>query len=558
MNAIDVTQQEENKPKTMKLKFIFTIISLTLLCSKIAGQNTSNLVTGKVSFVTSKNVYVKFETTEHIKIGDTLKFLNQKKACLLVQNKSSKSIVCKPLFGCEVNKGDAIYFNYHIPTIIKNAQKEVKNTSGIVKKSIDKQVEKENPIIKNPEKIRGKLSASSYSTFSNTGNDRHKMMYRFSMDAKNINNSKFSFNTYLNYRQYIQPKDTSSYQPKNTFNIYNFALKYDVDPTLSLVIGRKINTKTSSLGAIDGLQVEKFFGKNYVGAIAGFRPDINDYNFNSNLFEYGGYIGRSINTPNLYSQTTLGVLQQTNNGEIDRRYAYFQHSSTILKKLNLFSSMEFDLYNKVDSIAKNSIDLSNLYISARYRFSRKFNLMISYDSRKRILYYETYKTDIERLLDDNEARQGVRFRVNLKPSKFLSTGFSYSKRFQSSTQSKSDNINGYASLSKIPTIGGRLSFNYNKNTSNYLESNILSIRHSRELIRNKLSADFYFRIVDYNYFNNNTKFKQNYYGTNLSLRVNKNLKFNVFGELSTSSDPTNNYRINASIVKRFNNKKRKK
>ena len=529
-----------------------------LLCTKMASQDKSKLITGTVSFITSKNVYVKFKSTEHIKIGDTLKFLNQKKACLLVQNKSSKSIVCKSLFSCEVKKGDAVFFNYQVSTIVKNEQKEVKTTPQIVKKIIKKQDKKESSVIKNLEKIRGKFSASSYSTFSNAGSDRHKMMYRFSMDARNINNSKISFDTYLNYRQYIQPKDTSSYQPKNTFNVYNFALKYDVDPTLSLVIGRKINTKTSSLGAIDGLQVEKFYGKNYIGAIAGFRPDINNYNFNSNLFEYGGYIGRISNNPNAYSQTTLGVLQQTNNGEIDRRYAYFQHSSTILKKLNLFSSMEFDLYNKVDSIAQNSIDLSNLYISARYRFSRKFNLMISYDSRKRILYYETFKTDIERLLDDNEARQGVRFRINLKPSKLLSTGFSYSKRFQSSTQSKSDNINGYASLTKIPTIGGRISFNYNKNTSNYLESNILSVRHSRELIRNKLSADFYFRMVDYNYFNNNTKFKQNYYGTNLSLRISKNLKFNIFGELSTSSDPLNNYRINASITKRFNNKNRKK
>jgi len=47
------------------------------------------------------------------------------------------------------------------------------------------------------------------------------------------------------------------------------------------------------------------------------------------------------------------------------------------------------------------------------------------------------------------------------------------------------------------------------------------------------------------------------YGTNLSLRMSKTLKLNVFGELSTSSDPTNNYRINASIVKRFNNKRKK-
>ncbi|PCH51267.1 MAG: hypothetical protein COC22_05380 [Flavobacteriaceae bacterium] len=520
----------------------------------MVGQEKKILLTGIVSYVTSQNVYVKFESTNNINIGDTLRFLNQKKPCLLVQNKSSKSTVCISLFGCDIKKGDTVFFNYKIDKI-EDLQKEVETTSTKIKKPIKTKQEKKEAYnnTENSEQIRGKLSASSYNDFSNSGNDRYKMMYRFSMDAKHINNSKFSFDTYLNYRQYFQQKDTSRYQPKNTFNIYNLALKYDVDPTFSLVLGRKINIKTSSLGAIDGLQAEKFFGKNYVGVIAGFRPDINDYNFNSNLFEYGGYIGRSINTPNLNSQTTLGVLQQTNNGSIDRKYAYFQHSSTIFKKLNLFSSMEFDLYNKVDTIAKNSISLSNLYISARYRFSRKFNLMVSYDSRKRILYYETFKSEIERLLDQNEARQGVRFRVNLKPIKYLTTGFSYSKRFQSSAQSKSNNINAYISLYKIPNFGGGISLNYNKNTSNYLKSNVLSIRYSRQLIPNKLSANFYFRMVNYNYFNNNIASKQNYYGTNLSLRLSKTLKFSVFGELSTSNNPTNNYRINASIVKRFKN-----
>ena len=99
---------------------------------------------------------------------------------------------------------------------------------------------------------------------------------------------------------------------------------------------------------------------------------------------------------------------------------------------------------------------------------------------------------------------------------------------------------------------------FNKNTSNYLESNIISIRHSRELIRNKLSTDIYFRMVDYNYYTAYPTNKQNYYGTNLSLRISKSLKLNVFGEVSAITGEKNNYRINASITKRFKNKKPKK
>ena len=182
--------------------------------------------------------------------------------------------------------------------------------------------------------------------------------------------------------------------------------------------------------------------------------------------------------------------------------------------------------------------------------------MLSYDSRKRILYYETFQTEIERLLNDDEARQGFRARINVKPLKNVYTGVSFSKRFQSNIQNKSDNINGYIRLSKIPRLGGRLSLNYNQNTSNYLESKVISISHSRNLFRNRLYADFYFRNVDYNYFNNNTNTTQNYFGINLSLNISRNLRFSIFGELSTSAHLENNYRINTAIVKRFNNKRK--
>ncbi|REE81923.1 hypothetical protein BX611_1465 [Lutibacter oceani] len=529
---------------------------LMLLCPKLFGQDKDILITGKVSFVNSKNIYVKFENTKNINIGDTLKFLNQEKPCLLVQNKSSKSVICISLFNCEIEKGAIVYHNY---TNNDSKKEEIdKKTIIIENKKIIKNIEKSEKELDAIERIRGKLSVASYSDFKPSNNNSHRMMYRFSINAQNIDNSKISLETYLNYRQYFQSKDSAVRQRENVFNIYNLALKYDITPTFLLTVGRKINNKTSSLGAIDGLQAEKFFGNSYVGIIAGFRPDINDYNFNSDLLEYGGYFGRITNNQNFQSQTTLGILQQTNKGLIDRRYAYFQHSSAVLKKLFLFSSMEFDLYNKVDTLTSNTIDLTNLYASAKYKFSRKLDLMVSYDSRKRILYYETFQTEIERLLNDNEARQGLRLRLNLKPTKFLYAGASYSKRFQSSTQNKSNNINAYMSSSKIPGIGGRLSINFNKNTSNYLESTIISIRHSRELILNKLSADFYFRMVDYDYFNENSTNKQNYYGSSLSLRISKSLKFNLFGEMSVISGEKNNYRINTSISKRFKNKRKTK
>ena len=519
------------------------------------GQETSPALKGKVSFITSKNIYVKFDDTKQISIGDTLYISKTNSPCLIVTNKSSSSCVSTLINDCDINKDDEILYKYLLK---KNTNEDDEKQKIALNNTIDSPSENIEDTKKESlyeERIKGRFSVSSYSNLSDIRDDRHRVMTRFSLNVDHINNSKFSVETYLNYRKNFIPDNNSSIKT-SYFNVYNLAVIYDVDTTLSVTLGRKINYKISSLGAIDGLQAEKYFGNNYVGVIAGFRPDFIDYNINTDLLQYGGYVGRVTDSENFRSQTTLGFIEQKNKGAIDRRYTYFQHSSTLFKKLNLFSSVELDLYNKISEENNKSVRLTNLYTSARYRFNRKINLTLSYDSRKRIIYYETYQTQIEQLLDEDIARQGIRARVNVRPIKYLSTAISYSKRFQSNSQNKSDNINSYVSWSRIPRIGGRVSLNYNLNTSNYLKSNIISLRHSRAFFDRKLNADFYYRFVNYDYENNNLKLNQHYVGTYLSYYLYRTLMISLSGEIAIS-DLDNNYRLNTKIVKRFYRNRKK-
>ncbi len=524
------------------------------------GQKADGMLKGKVSFITSKNIYVKFENTEIIKIGDTLRTMDTKSPCLLINNKSSNSIVSSLLNNCIIKKGDEVYYNYALKAFKTPTEKKIQDTILVLKD--DPVKKKQSPY---SEMIKGRVSASSYSTLSDIRDDRHRLASRFSLYADHIGDSKFSFSSYANYQKDILPdspiKNTTA-REKGILRVYDFAARFDADPTLSFVVGRNINQKISSVGAIDGIQAEKHFGKNYIGVIAGFRPDIFDYRFNSNLFEYGAYYGKIINTKNFQSETTLGGLEQRNNGEIDRRYAYFQHSSTIYKKIHLFSSLELDLYDKINNIESNTLRLTNLFTSLRYRFNRDINATISYDSRKRILYYETFQSEIERLLNDDIARQGIRIRLNVRPTDYVYAGISYSKRFQNDQQNKSDNIYIRLGISKIPGIGGRISVNYNINTSNYLNSNILSLRHSRDFFNGKLYADFYYRLVNYTYLSSNvglesSSLTQSYYGTNLSYHLSRRLTFSISGELSTTN-LENNYRIYTRLTKRFYSKRKKR
>lgn len=537
----------------MQLKHFLTVSFLLFSATFLIAQDDSGIITGNVSFVTSKTVYVKFKDTDPIQIGDTLHITEgaMLKPCLLVTQKSSTSCVCTSLSGCEFKKDDLVVFKQvNFPNPVK--EEEISEEEELSKPAGEKPDSKVKPLYEG--RLRGRLSAASYSSLPADGNNKHRTMYRLSFNGDHINNSKFSVESYLNYRQNFIPDAELTGQQTKFFRVYNLAVKYDIDSTLSLTVGRKINNKASSLGAIDGIQGEKFFGKNYAGIIAGFRPDIFDYGFNFDLLEYGAYLGRKTTNKRFYSQTTLGLLEQRNKGQIDRRYAYFQHSSTIGRKLNFFGSFELDLYKKVLEVTSVEPRLTNFYVSGRYRITKRIDLTVSYDSRKRIVYYETLKTEVEQMLDDDIARQGIRARVNVKPLKYVNTGVSYSRRFQIDNQNKSDNINGYVSLSKIPVINGSFSVNFNMNRSRYLESQILSFRHSRSMLNNKLSADLYFRMVNYKYLTSELKFGQQYYGANFTYRITNKLSFSILGEMNAKSS-VNDFRVNTKIIKRFDNKR---
>lgn len=530
----------------MKIKLIFILFLFSTL--SVLAQDVVKNLDGTVTFVTSNNVYVRFENTDDIKIGDKLQ-LNRKE-CLAVSEKSSTSVVCTVINDCVVNTGDAVTYTAVITEEVPSEKIE-DNVDETIPAEVVQPKTTYTEKSQYEENMRGSISAASYNTFSNIREDRHRLQTRFSLDANHIDGGKFSIESNLVYRSVLSAPENYSGRT-SIFNVYNLNTTYQATSDLSINVGRRINPKASTFGANDGLQVENYFGNFYVGGLVGFRPDFFDYGFNSDLFQYGGFAGIETNTSEFYSTTTIGAMEQTNTGATDRRYIFFQHASTIASNLNLFSSMELDIFSPDGGNSR----LTNLYLSARYRFSKAANVMVSYDSRKQIIYYETFQSDIERLLDDDLARQGLRARINVRPAKIIWLGVSYSNRSQSDDQNKSDNINGYATLTKIPGVGGRLNLSYNMNTSRYLTSDIISARHSRDLVKDKLQGDFYFRNANYDYTNQESSYAQNFYGIGLSYRISRSWQLSFSGELSQFEEE-NNIRVYTQLTKRFYSKKKK-
>jgi len=396
-------------------------------------------------------------------------------------------------------------------------------------------VDQKTEVAKNRQRIHGYFAISSYTNFSDySETNSQKMKYTFSLLARNIGNTNLSAECYASFvyndKQWSEIKS-------NIFNglkIYSLALNYDFGTRASLLLGRKINPKLSNMGPNDGLQFELKFKPVSVGIIAGFRPDYEDFGFNADLFQFGGYLYNEYAGKNGRMQSTLAFVQQTNSWKTDRRFVYLQHVNSLVKNLTFFGSVEMDLYrlilNTQDSTytANSSPKLSNLYLSLSYRLKRKLYMSFSYSARKNVIYYETYKSFLDRLLDP-DTWQGYMLQVNYTPVQKLSIGVTGSYRYMPQDPRRSKNLYGYVTYSQIPGIGISATVSVTLLSTSYIQGNIYSAGISRDFVKGKLNAGLAYRYVDYKYYTEGS-LPQNIGEASLTWRIYKRIAFSVYYE----------------------------
>ena len=296
--------------------------------------------------------------------------------------------------------------------------------------------------------IDGRITVSTFANYSENLSDRTslRLKQRFSLEARDIADSKLSFTSYFNtsYRQNVRNDETIE---SRYLRVYDLAFRYDLNKSTSLIAGRKINPTLSNIGVIDGIQINKSWDKFSGGLILGSRPDFADFGYNSNLFEAGIYGSHS--SIDKSKRTSFALTQQMNGKSIDRRSLYFTQQNKISDKLRYYVNGEFDLYEKINDIAKTSLKLTGLYISTTYKPSRTLSVSTSYNSRKNIIYYETFKSYAEQLYND-ETRHGIRMRVNWKAKKYVYLNLNSGYRFRNGDKQSSYNYSGSLSHSQLP------------------------------------------------------------------------------------------------------------
>ncbi len=522
------------------MRILILILSLIICGFGLKGQTSRQAIDGTISYVTTQNVYVKFSSTENIAVGDTLFTVAEglNIPVLLVKELSSISCVCTPLSTKKlaVNEKIRAFPINTIPAGNLNAVLAPEEKTVVIQTDTL-------PTQKNaaPEEVKqqvtGRLSVSSYSNFSSVSDLSQRMRYTFSMNAMNISNSKLSAETYISFVHKMGEWSEVKADIFNGLKIYNLALNYKINKNNQLWVGRKINPRLSNAGAIDGLQYETKIKTFSAGVFAGTRPDYMNYSFNGNLLQYGGYLGHDYAAKNGGSmQSSLAFVEQKNNGNTDRRFTYLQHANSLLPKLYFFGSVEFDLFNKKMNVQDSSLtqdnspNLSNVYLSLRYKMLKQLSVSLSYSARQNIIYYETYKSIVDQLLDE-ATMQGYMFQVNYRPLRNFSFGVNAGYRFSNNDPRPTKNLYSYVTYSAVPWLNASATLSATILETGYMNGNIYSLGLSRDLVPGKVYGGLNYRYVKYTFISNETPLGQNMAEINLTWRIIKKLScsFNYEG-----------------------------
>jgi hypothetical protein len=103
----------------------------------------------------------------------------------------------------------------------------------------------------------------------------------------------------------------------------------------------------------------------------------------------------------------------------------------------------------------------------------------------------------------------------------------------------------------VPIIGGNVNIDGNINSSDYLNSKLLSIRYAKDVFNQKIYISTYFRLIDYAYRNEGIPVElQKDFGIDASYSSGKLYTFHLMSEYSTRGTEKN-YRTNFSISRRI-------
>ncbi len=246
--------------------------------------------------------------------------------------------------------------------------------------------------------------------------------------------------------------------------IYELSLSYGGnDNATTFQLGRILPRHLTRVGYVDGAAVDLHAGAGWhIGLSGGVKPRWQYSSDEVTLQKYGGYVGyENQRRGNVQFDQYVAFAGEYHGGDISRELLNLQGSVKVGNSLWFNNQFEVDInrgWRKEKS--GKSLELSSVYLNARWRISRQVSLGSSYDTRRN--YWTYIQQSIADSLFDDQLRRGARADLNLSlPFQFnLNSQVGYRKAADETDPTIS--LVFYASKSGIPTSQTRLSVRYSK------------------------------------------------------------------------------------------------
>ena len=337
-------------------------------------------------------------------------------------------------------------------------------------------------------RISGSISAQWYQwdDRSESNLDFSQPTVRFNLRMRNLWNKDYHLRIRTRSRYNQRTREYTPDVPKEEWRnrVYEFSFSYENSAApVNYKMGRIISNYMSGVGYIDGLQVQYNPSSTMrFGVFFGTQPDWRTSSFQTSIQKFGGfwnYTRGEYRSGRISS--TIAAAAEYHSSVVSREFVYFQNSFTYGGRLNLYQSAEIDInrsWRKERS--GEQFSLTNLFLSARYRFRNWFNIGLSFDNRKNYWTYET--RSIEDIIFDDALRRGLRGNLSLRlPGKV----FVFSTVGMRTRETDSRATYSYAGgIRKADFIVKRLSFsvNYAGFTSQFTDGYTASVRLGKSFL----------------------------------------------------------------------------
>ncbi|MCK6619379.1 MAG: hypothetical protein HUU32_15065 [Calditrichaceae bacterium] len=377
----------------------------------------------KVKYITAEHVYLDAGAAAGLSVGDVLYIVRSQEqviAKIEVVFVAENSASCKILsFQESIRAGD-------VAVAVEKKEKPAQEPAE------EPEVEAPLPAELEPARhgrersrgastrLSGSISAQFYHLDDRTESnlDFTRPALRVNLRARRLWGRELTFRvrtrTYHNMR--TRPYNLGVPEDEWRNRVYELSLSYDEPAApVNFRMGRIISNFISGVGYIDGGQLQYNMSPSLrLGAFAGTRPDWRTSSFQTGVVKYGGYLNFSSGSyQTSYFESTLAGAMEQNSGTVSREFIYLQNILNFGSSLNFFQSAEVDI-NRDWRKEKTgeSVALTSLYLSGRYRVSSGLTLGAIFDNRKNYWTYEI-QTLADSLFDD-ALRTGLRGNISLR------------------------------------------------------------------------------------------------------------------------------------------------